>query len=1273
MRNLSVSRHIGLNIPESNAFSQFTVDVATGDILGYSEKTVYKLSAKSGEIECFLSLEELGHLTTCYDIVGMNVNSVSEEVCLVLASGDILTVESYSKEVECVGSVDSGVSAVQWSPDEEMIVLVTGKESIITMTGSFDPVNEVDFHDDSFGEKQFITVGWGKKETQFHGSEGKAAARAEEKPVVPSEGDDRVPRVSWRGDGSLYCVSLLHRNNFRQIKVFNREGVLQYTSEYVPGLEMSLAWRPSGNLIASTQTLPNKHQVTFFEKNGLRHGEFSLPFAPQEVYIPWLSWNCDSDVLAVLCKKKNSSQSFLQLWTSNNYHWYLKQNLLFDDSELNLKVQWDIEISLRLHVCQGSRYMRYDLSWETDYSSIYGSDADVAVIDGEKLLLTSFRNSVIPPPMCGETLTLPAAISTVIFSSSTLHKLCVIMCNGDLAIFGREEVKNEHVLISMGQLLWECENSGIKHCLNMHHWLWLTDEVLLSTVSVGRTSVLINISLLADGSIVTRKTLNIPGSIVSLTKLCTSSAALIQLSDGQMLKYLPSENKTEQFGRAMPEPCTVMLTCTVGDTECALGLTNRGNLYVTSEADRDPALVSSGITSVFVLPKFLLMVTSQHTLCCVKLENFDCLLHAQHEKGGRRVERGSRIVVAVDTRVVLQMPRGNLETVTPRTLVLDVAARYLNAANYSSAFELFRKQRINLNLLFDHDPERFLSNIDTFVEDLHNPSWLSLFLSELSSEDVVQTMYAASYSGGSTRKVFDDKVNLVCDKIREAIQKRDDASLYLFPVLTSYVRKNNKDDLACALKEAKASKHISVDEALKYLFYMVDVNEMYNIALGLYDFDLVTLVASKSTKDPKEYLPFLNELRRLEPNYQKYTIDKYLKRYKSALSHISKCPEHFDECLELIKTHRMYSEALQLFNKSNDLYCKVAEAYADYLIAEHKFHDAGIMYERSKKMEKALDAYQRSLDWQEASIVLSQLNYSESQEADFWRNMVKDLVSNRRYTDAACVLKDFLNDAEETVAVLTQGHYWCEAVRISYQSKRPDLLETHVKPGILEHKDHIVHQLNNASKSFTTYKARLAAVREEKIKLKENFGDADEEINVHPENELFSDTSSIAASTLRTSRTDSKASTRSSRSSKNRRKQERKLLSLKEGSKHEDLALVQALHQQITICLNLKDEVGMLCKMLLRFGRDADAAALQHLLDSVLSEMQRSTDEIWSADLLLQPVRSFGPDATTNSIIESFNAGVSSGTNLHLLEPHVRYPPTMTGSQWKLQILENNA
>lgn len=40
-------------------------------------------------------------------------------------------------------------------------------------------------------------------------------------------------------------------------------------------------------------------------------------------------------------------------------------------------------------------------------------------------------------------------------------------------------------------------------------------------------------------------------------------------------------------------------------------------------------------------------------------------------------------------------------------------------------------------------------------------------------------------------------------------------------------------------------------------------------------------------QDPREYLPFLRELRALQPAYQHFRIDDHLKRYPSALKNLS--------------------------------------------------------------------------------------------------------------------------------------------------------------------------------------------------------------------------------------------------------------------------------------------------------------------------------------------------------------------------------------------------
>lgn len=141
-------------------------------------------------------------------------------------------------------------------------------------------------HAPDVGQKQFITVGWGKKETQFHGSEGKKAAVTKPIEQCENDSDDGLSRITWREDGSLFAVGFLHKENkMRQFKVFNREGILQYSSEQINGLEEPLSWKPSGSLIATTQNLYNKYVVALFEKNGLKHRELVLPYKAKEMRV----------------------------------------------------------------------------------------------------------------------------------------------------------------------------------------------------------------------------------------------------------------------------------------------------------------------------------------------------------------------------------------------------------------------------------------------------------------------------------------------------------------------------------------------------------------------------------------------------------------------------------------------------------------------------------------------------------------------------------------------------------------------------------------------------------------------------------------------------------------------------------------------------------------------------------------------------------------------------------------------------------------------------
>jgi elongator complex protein 1 len=81
--------------------------------------------------------------------------------------------------------------------------------------------------------------------------------------------------------------------------------------------------------------------------------------------------------------------------------------------------------------------------------------------------------------------------------------------------------------------------------------------------------------------------------------------------------------------------------------------------------------------------------------------------------------------------VVLQMPRGNLETIYPRALVLAAIRRNIEAEQYDAAFLVCRNQRVDMNILHDHDPDRFLTNVGVIITQIKRIEHIDLLLSQL--------------------------------------------------------------------------------------------------------------------------------------------------------------------------------------------------------------------------------------------------------------------------------------------------------------------------------------------------------------------------------------------------------------------------------------------------------------------------------------------------------------------------------------------------------------
>jgi elongator complex protein 1 len=105
----------------------------------------------------------------------------------------------------------------------------------------------------------------------------------------------------------------------------------------------------------------------------------------------------------------------------------------------------------------------------------------------------------------------------------------------------------------------------------------------------------------------------------------------------------------------------------------------------------------------------------------------------QKDERCRSIERGARIVTVMPTTysVVLQMPRGNLETIYPRALVIAAIRRSIEAEQYNEAFLACRNQRVDMNILHDHDPDRFLAKVGVIISQIKRIEHIDLLLSQL--------------------------------------------------------------------------------------------------------------------------------------------------------------------------------------------------------------------------------------------------------------------------------------------------------------------------------------------------------------------------------------------------------------------------------------------------------------------------------------------------------------------------------------------------------------
>jgi elongator complex protein 1 len=581
--------------------------------------------------------------------------------------------------------------------------------------------------------------------------------------------------------------------------------------------------------------------------------------------------------------------------------------------------------------------------------------------------------------------------------------------------------------------------------------------------------------------------------------------------------------------------------------------------------------------------------------------------------------------------LVLQMPRGNLETIYPRALVLAGIRKSIDERDYRAAFMACRSHRVDMNIIPDHNPGKFIPNVGEFVKTVKKVEHIDLFLSQLRNEDVTTTMYRDTIkkadAANSTEQTapFDitNKVNSICDAFLAVFDKSPDS--HLQNIITAHVSKTPPDlegGLHIISKLKSAGDDAQADVAAEHICFLADVNTLYDNALGIYDLDVTLLIAQQSQKDPREYLPYLQNLQSMSKLRRHFQIDNDLKRYSKALKHLHDLDE-FEELERYVEKHELYGEAMEMYKYQEERLRSLMRLHAEYLVTMNRFKEAGIAYEFLEDYQAAYPAYRSASLWREALSSAQLSSMSSEGVKDLAKDLADSLEEAKEYHAAATIYLEYLADVKNGVRFLCKASLFADAIRTVALAGKTDLLKETVDTGLID-------GFNTTTELLADCKAQLAAqvprLRELRIKKEREplaffTGDAAGTERDYPDDvSLAATDASTTGGSFMTRYTERSAGTgtlntaASRRSSKNRRREERKRARGKKGSVYEEEYLVNSIKRLVERINVVNEDVGRLVDGLMRRGMRERARTVQQ----GMVEMIALCDEVVKGDVFEQ-------------------------------------------------------
>lgn len=821
---------------------------------------------------------------------------------------------------------------------------------------------------------------------------------------------DTILHASFRNDDKFAAVATKRYVQTISNEIYDQQG--RYDQDITN--PSAITWNPQGSWLA----FGNSNKIIFTEKNCRLRQMYELEGENVEPIA--LSWSPHRDILAFI---DNQYRLVILSMKNRAIHRKYVINLSAPNSSIVPQIFWSSnpdELSIAIIDRNTGLVNVYEFNHSVDRNL-----ESIFVIDGNKLLISNWSRSIIPPPLSHKKLP---------FGDEQNQITAITSNNDEIIVFTLDSIHlvNKDVKIPL-------ENAAPVQCAtftktNKDVIVFASENTIYSFSLSSSPFTISEIYRYNDKlnfvSFLTPSFVVISRSQISPIDTPDSQAGTIS---GLATEFVQNNNQIlfEGVGSGDLSP---------GDWVCYCSRDNK--LYLNGEEK------ASNVKSFIFDEKLLAYVYISYSEADRKLGSGGYMCNIQYglRSTSRQIEPYAQLLFFSRKiyTIISLMNRGNIESNAPHVIVEDALRNLIADKEYSEGWRISKKYQIPFTRFIQ------LGDIDLFTLCQQIPdTQLRSCMSVLRPLDFIKNNSLSSgiFSSSSNQLKFVlNFLSFILDV--EITYNIENKTLNIPPY------DNNRSEIAtfgttccicfvlldAAVEAVRFACNFNSSDNVKrcitFLLTLYDNNTLYDISLKTYDTKCIASVGLITMKEPSLYVPFIEELDKIEnENLKKAKIDEAASDPRSAVIHYALAGPEFDEkALYIIGRDKLFKEGLCSYPEGSETWMKIIEMKLNYLSnlekrerekKEGEIAETALISDNPQIILQYIGEIVRSKTWR---LAISSILKHGSDESSLLQ-IKEALEFAKLIKEAASFTAQYIPSAkDEAVRLYLQCHEWFKAI-----------------------------------------------------------------------------------------------------------------------------------------------------------------------------------------------------------------------------------------------------